>query len=80
MPKSIEDRVCSVVSDVLGVPREEVNRNTSHDTVENWDSVNIINLMIALESELDVEFDSEDASDLLSVELIIAVLEEKGVR
>lgn len=72
---SLEARVCALVGDVLG---EAVTIESSQDTVENWDSVNIINMMVAFETEFGVTFTPEEAADLLSVRVIVAALREKG--
>ena len=77
MPEPLELRVRRVVSSVLGLPIEQVTLKTSHDDVENWDSLSIVNLMMAIEEEFQVGLSPEEAGDLLSVELITQVLQEK---
>ncbi len=77
MPKPLELRVRRVVSSVLGLPIEQVTLKTSNDDVENWDSLSIVNLMMAIEEEFQVGLSPEEAGDLLSVELITQVLQEK---
>jgi acyl carrier protein len=73
---SLEARVCRLVGDVLG---QDVTVESSQDTVDNWDSVNIINMMVAFETEFGVTFTPEDAAEMLSVRVIVAALREKGV-
>lgn len=51
--------------------------DSSPDTVESWDSINHLNLVMALEQEFGVEFDPEDIEQLLSVPLTIEMLEKK---
>jgi len=77
MPEPLELRVRRVVSSVLGLPIEQVTLKTSSDDVENWDSLSIVNLMMAIEEEFQVGLSPEEAGDLLSVELITQVLQEK---
>jgi acyl carrier protein len=77
MPEPLELRVRRVVSSVLGLPIEQVTLKTSNDDVENWDSLSIVNLMMAIEEEFQVALSPEEAADLLSVELITHVLQEK---
>ena len=72
------ERVRKVVADVFDVPLERVGPKTSKDDVEAWDSVNVVHLIMALEAEFTVAFSDDDTADLLSVELIVALLEEKG--
>jgi len=78
MAHSIENRTFQIVSDVLNIPREDVKMETSHDTVANWDSLNMINLLLALEAEFKVGLDIEDATDLVSVNDIVHLLRKRG--
>ena len=79
MSSSVEDRTRRIVGEVFGLPLEEVSLKTAHDDIENWDSLNILNLLMAVESEFGVSISPEEAADFLSVELIVAVVKEKGV-
>lgn len=78
--RTVEERTRNVVSAIFNIPFEKIDLATSCDTVPNWDSLNLVNLMMALESEFDIHLDIEDAADLLSVSLILAVLDEKDVK
>ena len=79
MPDSVEQRVFRIVSAVFGLALSSVSRAMSADDVQNWDSVNVINLLLALESEFDIMIDVDEAEQLLSVELVLAILAEKGI-
>ena len=79
MPDSVEQRVFRIVSAVFGLTLSSVSRAMSADDVQNWDSVNVINLLLALESEFDIMIDVDEAEQLLSVELVLAILAEKGI-
>jgi len=72
------DRILKIVGSVMDVPIEKLDKNSSPDNVENWDSLKHMNLILALEEEFDVSFSNEDIIELLSVEIIIEILKEKG--
>ena len=74
-----ESRRALIVATVFGAPLEEISAQTSHEDLEEWDSLNLINLMIALESEFGVTLEVEDAAELLSIEKIVAVLRGRGL-
>jgi acyl carrier protein len=80
MPESLKDRVREIVSSVFNVPIEQVTLTTSHDTVKNWDSANIISLLLALESEFGITLNVDEATNLLSVQAILDILHKKGVK
>jgi acyl carrier protein len=79
MSEQIVEKVRQAVSDVFGLPVEDVTEETSSDDVETWDSHNMINLLMVLESEFGVKLKASDAKDMLSVKLIVEVLRERGV-
>ena len=86
IPKLIIDRryallkkkILKIVSQVLEVSLEQLNGESSPDTIENWDSLKYMNLVLALEEEFDVSFSDEEIVEMLSVEIIVEVLKEKG--
>jgi len=71
------ERVQGIVADVFGVPEDQVRPDSSPDTIETWDSIHHLNLVIALEQEFGVQFTPEEIEQLLSVELVAALVEEK---
>jgi acyl carrier protein len=74
----MEDRIFRVVSDVLGVPIEKVNDDSSPDTIQAWDSLSHINLILALEAEFAISLSPDDVLEMLSVGLIRTILAEKA--
>jgi acyl carrier protein len=74
----MEDRIFRVVSDVLGVPIEKVNDESSPDTIQAWDSLSHINLILALEAEFTISLSPDDVLEMLSVGLIRTILAEKA--
>jgi acyl carrier protein len=58
---------------------EQVQPESSPDTIPNWDSLQHLNLVLAVEQEFNVQFSPEEIEQLLSVELVAALLEEKRV-
>ena len=71
------DSVRRIVSDVFEVPEEQVKAESSPDNIESWDSIHHLNLVLALEQEFEVQFTPEEIEQLLSVELIAALVAEK---
>jgi acyl carrier protein len=70
-------RVQRSVADVFEVTIESVRPESSPDTIESWDSLRHLNLVLTLEQEFCVQFTPEEIEQLLSVELIEALLDEK---
>ncbi len=71
----MESRIREVMSDVLGVPKEDLNDASSTTTMENWDSLNHMKLVVALEEEFGIQFTDEEIlqmQDVLSIKKVIA--------
>ena len=73
----MKEKVFSIISRIMDVPVESVNEDSSPDTIEAWDSLKHMNLILAFEEELGVQFSDEEIVEMLSVELILLTLEEK---
>jgi acyl carrier protein len=77
MTASVRERVQHVVSSVLGVRRERIHDDTSPDTVPTWDSMQHLQLVLALEQEFGVQFLVEEIEAMQRVGVIVALLEER---
>ena len=57
MDEQVLSRVCEIASDIF---EADVTAESSPETVDNWDSVQNLNLVLALEEEYGVQFAPED--------------------
>jgi acyl carrier protein len=78
MADSIETRVRQVAADVFSLPLERITPETSPQSIENWDSVQHLNLVLALEGELGVRLDPEDIEKMTTIGNIIALVKQKA--
>jgi acyl carrier protein len=74
---AILGRVRIMMADAFSVPVERMTNEASPDTIETWDSIQHLNLVMALEQEFGVQFEPEEIEQLLSVELVAALVAEK---
>ena len=77
--ESLEDRARSVVAAIFDLPVEKITMQTSDATIEQWDSIHMISLMIALESEFGITLDVDEVAELRSVERMVKILRSKGL-
>ena len=68
---SIEERVKKIVVEQLGVSEEEVNNETSFVDDLGADSLDTVELVMALEEEFETEIPDEDAEKITSVQQAI---------
>jgi acyl carrier protein len=71
------DRVLTLAADVFQVSEASLGANSSPDTVETWDSLHHLSFVLALEQEFGIQISPEEIEQLLSVELTVALIEEK---
>jgi acyl carrier protein len=74
----MKDRVFTVMSSVFNVPVESLNDDSSFDTIDQWNSLQHMNLIFALEEEFGVTMDDEVVAELTSVKGILDALEKAG--
>ena len=60
----------NVMSAVFAVSRNQINNESSPDTIEEWDSLKHMNLIIALEEEFKIQFTDDDTLLMLNYLLI----------
>lgn len=72
-----QDTVIKIISQIMNVPIEQLDESSSPDTVENWDSLKHVNLVLELENEFSIAFSEEEVLDIFSVKNIVEILEKK---
>ena len=65
---SIEQKVMELVVDQLGVSAEEVKPESSFVETLGADSLDLTELIMAMEEEFDIEIDDEDAQKIITVQ------------
>ena len=73
----MEQRIKNVMSAVFEIPVNKIKENASPDTIESWDSLKHMNLVIALEEEFEIEFINDEINEMMNFALIKSVLMEK---
>lgn len=75
---SIQDKVIDIVSDQLDTPKEDVATASSFVDDLKADSLDIVELVMALEDEFDVKIPDEDYDKIKTVGDVIGYIEEKS--
>ena len=60
MNQDIEKQVLQTAADVFGVPSNQLSLKSSPETIEGWDSVQHLNLVLATEQVAGISIDPED--------------------
>jgi acyl carrier protein len=77
MSTDIDTRVQGILVDLFDLTPDEVGPATSTDTVDSWDSLQHLTLVLALEEEFGLHFDDEESLALVSYPLIVTIVTER---
>ena len=73
----ILDRVAVLVRDVFDDETVQVTRATTAEDVSEWDSTNHVRLMVAIEAEFDIRFETDELTEPENVGEIVDLIEAK---
>jgi len=74
--ENLQQRIFKVMSLVFEVSLDKLNEDSSSDSIETWDSLKHLNLILALEEEFNIEIPDEEVGNLMNYKLIKLVVEE----
>ena len=77
MNNPIPDQVRQIAADVFGIPLEEVTLESTQDDIEKWDSLQHINLVMALEQNFSIEILPEEIGEMGKIGDVVQVVEGK---
>ena len=77
MAASIEDRVKKIVIEQLGVKEDEVKNDASFVDDLGADSLDTVELVMALEEEFDCEIKDEEAEKITTIQEAIDFIKKK---
>ena len=76
MSSSVEERVKKLICEQLGVKEDEVNDDASFVEDLGADSLDTVELVMALEEEFETEIPDEEAEKITTVQLAINYINE----
>ena len=78
MAEAVNDRVRAIIAEQLGVKLEEVTDSASFIEDLGADSLDTVELVMALEEEFGIEIPDEDAEKMVTVGDAIKYIEQKA--
>lgn len=67
---SIQEKVRQVLAGIFSFEPSDIGLDSSIKTIEQWDSLQHVNLMMAIEQEFDIRIDVEDAVEMTSFAVV----------
>lgn len=72
------EKIRSIISEKLGIDEEEIRMESAFIEDLNADSLDIVELIMALEDELEMEIPDEEAETFVTVADIVKFMKEHG--
>ena len=75
---SVEEKVIGIVSEQLGVPKEEVSRESSFVDDLKADSLDVVELVMEFEDEFEITIPDDDYEKIRTVGDAVDYIEQKS--
>lgn len=73
----VRKSVVSILCEIMVIDQEEITPKTNIQEDLHADSVDMVEITMCIEEEFDIQIDDEEASNNLTVEKIVDMVEEK---
>ena len=73
----IEERLKKVIAAVTNIPPDEIPDNASAETLEAWDSLRHMTIILSLEEEFSIEFNDDEVTELISLNSLCDSISKK---
>ena len=77
MADVILQTVRQIIADLFSIPMEAVSPSSSPASIDKWDSISHLNLILSLEEGFQISFTPDEIPDLTSVQAICEKVEQK---
>lgn len=73
----MENRIKTVISAVFNYPIEKIHKDSSPDSIDNWDSLGHMRLVVGLEEEFNIVIEDDEITEMLNFALIEEIIKNK---
>ncbi|MFY9660440.1 MAG: acyl carrier protein [Terriglobales bacterium] len=77
MTATVFDQIRTMASDLFGVPVDQISAASSAQTLDNWDSIQHLNLVLAVEEKFGLQLSPEEIEQMKSVGDTAKLVESK---
>ena len=77
MDDNVKNQLFSVMEDVFQIDRSQINIDNSPETIQEWDSLKHMLLLMAIEEEFEFRLTDDEMTQCVSAESILSVITNK---
>jgi acyl carrier protein len=75
-PDQLKEKILNAMSLVFEVPMNEINEDSSTDSIESWDSLRQLNLILALEEEFGISIPDEEVGNMVNYKIVFLMVSD----
>ncbi len=73
----MEDELKKIFKNIFKIEEKKINKKTNYKSIKNWDSLNHVKLVMAIESKFRISIDPDQSINFLSYDIILKYLKKK---
>lgn len=77
MSPTIFEQIRTLASDLFAIPASRIDSTSSPESIESWDSVQHLNLVLALEEKFHLQLMPEEVEQMKTIGDVVKVVEGK---
>lgn len=77
MSPTIFEQIRTLASDLFAIPASQIDSTSSPASIESWDSVQHLNLVLALEEKFHLQLMPEEVEQMKTIGDVVKVVEGK---
>jgi len=77
LTSTVFDQIRTMASDLFGVPVDQISAASSAQTLDNWDSIQHLNLVLAVEEKFGLQLSPEEIEQMKTVGDTAKLVESK---
>ena len=71
-----EKKIIDMISDILSIKKKKMSNKTTMNNNDQWDSVEQMQIILAIEDELKIRFNEDDLINANSVEKLLKTIQK----
>ncbi len=73
----MEEKVFEIIAGIMDIEMSMISIDSSPQTIDSWDSLHHMRLILALEESLGLNFKEEDIANMMDVKTILSCINSK---
>jgi acyl carrier protein len=74
----MKDKIKLIIAQILNLGIEEINDDASTSNLPEWDSLKHMNIIFAVEEQLEITFEDDEIMELNSLQKIVNALQKRN--